>query len=137
VIWEPFETKDLKGLRLSAASKVEVGSMKELRDMLDLSILARTVRLNGEIVAVVGVAAHTMCADHAFLWCATTELLEKRPVVGMRRMRQVANLLKDRYKSLEGVVAKGHENWIRLIGFTLGPLDEFDGKPHYTFSWSR
>lgn len=134
---ELFKTEDLDGIKLSLASRNEVDSVDELVGLIQASNLVWTIRLQGEVIAVVGVAAKTMLSDRAFLWSVTTETMSTRAVPAMRLMLKLIDKLRKKYHYLEGVVVPGCEGWVQKLGFSLGPAAEHEGRTYLPFSWSR
>lgn len=131
-----FRPEHLEGLRLSAASTQET-SIEEVPKLIKASLYVWTIRVGGDIVALVGIAAPSFLSESVFLWCVTTDKFEQRPLVSVRYLCRIIDNLRQMYHNINGVVAPHCKRWVELMQFTLGPEEIFEGRPFHTFKWSR
>lgn len=94
-----------------------------LADM-EMSEWARLAMLDGEPLAIVGVA---VVGGWAMPWLYVTPLAARRRATFWRACKAVFGEIRSAYPAMTQVVRPEHEGWARRLGFTLGEIVTMDG----------
>lgn len=116
----------LPHVRQADANEFEAMSGKTPAQVLELALrtsaFAFAGLINGEVVAIFGVAPRSMITGSGVPWLVGSDLLERYQATFLRRCRPVLRLFLQHYPELENYVDARNtaaKCWLHWLGFTI------------------
>lgn len=109
---------DVEELRLMSGRAPE----PVVRECIELSDKAWVAFINGEFAAIAGIGSGTTLGGGGRPWMMGSEVLEKHPLLFVRRSKLLVEEMAQEYGKLYNLVWDGHtaaKKWLQAVGFTL------------------
>lgn len=110
-----------------------------VQDTIDLSSFARTAMINGEIACIWGVCPVSLLNSHGAPWLLSTPVIEKHPLLFLRRCKPYIERFKKSYKFMDNHVDVRNKvavHWLKWLGFEFDEAAPWgvEGRDFYRFS---